>query len=75
MEWVHHIVNAAIPDPTLDLDLKPSAADKDEASKRSEDLSAISALGPFGSVSIKFEHLDVGYEILTDAIWQDTSKK
>ena len=75
MEWVHHIVDAAIPTPILELDLKPSASDEDESSKRSVDFSTISALAPFGSASIKFERVDTGDEILDDAIWQDTAKK
>ena len=63
MEWVHHIVDAAISDPLLGMDLKSNALDGDETSNQSYNYSTISALDPFGSASF-----------FDDAAWQDTAK-
>ena len=64
MEWVHHIVDAAIPDPTLDMDLKSSASEDEEGYNRSHHFFIILALDPFGSASIKFKHLALEEELL-----------
>ena len=55
MEWVHHIIDAAIPEPSLDLNLEASESEDDVLSKHSVAPSVISALDPFGSASVKFE--------------------
>ena len=49
MEWVHHIVDAVILDPSLDMDLKSNALDEDKNSKQYYDYSTILALDLFGS--------------------------
>ena len=59
---------------SLDIDFLPSASEEDEASKHSYDFSTISALGPFDSASVKFEHLGPEDEFLGNTSWQDAAR-
>ena len=58
----------------MDLDLDASESEDDVRSKHSVAPSVISALDPFGSASVKFEQLEVGNDIPSDAAWHDTAK-
>jgi len=74
MQWVHLIIDAVIPDPKLDLDLKASSSGGEDASQQSQNFSTISALEPFGSASAKYESFILGEDFTEDATWQDTTK-
>jgi len=64
---MHLIIDAAIPDPKLDLDLKARSSDGEDASQCSHNFSTISALEPFDSASVKYESFILGEEFTEDA--------
>ena len=75
MQWVHLIIDAAIPEPKLDLDLKAGVQEGEDGSHQSYDFSTISAMEPFASSSVKYENFVLGEEFGDDADWRATANE